>query len=256
MWCCMQIGKQCWTSWKSLWNFRLHTGQGLRRPICSSSPNRKGKISIWITLLYWSHTKIFAREILIRKRTTNSSTHQHRKLLFIVHTVQYDKNSFPEISSRTTLYLLKGGFATMCHCGVIQKFCMRGHTVMIFRIFKRAPPHIKCQFLGWNSALWCNLSSAGGSSFPRKFPNYANPQNIERFSFFIGLGNILSNNANICNNCCQGLESFEATITPWMDKVAGGWGRDCCLFWGALCHPQNCAITQIKTVRSTPNLKL
>ena len=144
----------------------------------------------------------------------------------------------------------------MCHCGVIQKFCMRGHTVMIFRIFKRAPPHIKCQFLGWNSALWCNLSSAGGSSFPRKFPNYANPQNIERFSFFIGLGNILLNNANICNNCCQGLESFEATITPWMDKVAGGWGRDCCLFWGALCHPQNCAITQIKTVRSTPNLKL
>ena len=75
--------------------------------------------------------------------------------------------------------------------------------VMIFRIFKRAPPHIKCQFLGWNSALWCNLSSAGGSSFPRKFPNYANPQNIERFSFFIGLGNISTNNANICNNCCQ-----------------------------------------------------
>ena len=72
-----------------------------------------------------------------------------------------------------------------------------------------------------NSALWCNLSSAGGSSFPRKFPNYANPQNIERFSFFIGLGNISTNNANICNNCCQGLESFEATMTLWMDKAAG-----------------------------------
>ena len=141
MWCCMQIGKQCWTSWKSLWNFRLHTGQGLRRPICSSSPNRKGKISIWITLLYWSHTKIFAREILIRKRTTNSSTHQHRKLLFIVHTVQYDKNSFSENSSRTTIYLRKGGFSTTCHCGVIQKFYLRGHCDDIQNIQKGASSH-------------------------------------------------------------------------------------------------------------------
>ena len=49
----------------------------------------------------------------------------------------------------------------------------------------------KCQFLGQNSALWCNPSSARGSSFPRKFWNYANPQNIERFPFFIGfVGNI------------------------------------------------------------------
>ena len=35
--CCMQIGKQCWTSWKSLWNFRLHTRQDLWRLICRSN---------------------------------------------------------------------------------------------------------------------------------------------------------------------------------------------------------------------------
>ena len=74
----------------------------------------------------------------------------------------------------------------------------------------------KCQFLGQNSALWCNPSSARGSSFPRKFWNYANPQNIERFPFFIGfvgnIGRILSTSDDQRYHHCDDGSTLKGTL--------------------------------------------